>query len=120
MVSQNRHPQSSQGLLGELAGLYGVQTGYRDTRGIRRESPAQSIVRVLWALGAEVHPEDGPPETERGRTPATDSCLRAAIRARRAELAARIVEPVVVAWGGALELPAMDVSADGRNDIEAV
>ena len=111
MVSQNRQPQSfgrqrtgpssvrrpvvSDPLLAELCGLYGVQTGYRDTRGKWRESPTESIVAVLRALGADLGD---------GRT-AGDREVSAAIRERKRELGSRLIEPVLVAWNGKFAPP---------------
>lgn len=95
MVTHNRqsHPESS--LLAELAGLYGVLTGYRDSKGRWRESPPESVVAVLRSLGAEL------PASDCSGMPSGVAVARA-IRARRAEEARRLVEPVLVAWDGVL------------------
>lgn len=106
MVSQNGHPQSSGGrrdglsgarrldfsnpLLSELCELYGVQTGYRDTRGKWRESPVESIVAILRALGADLGDQRA----------VGDRQVSAAIRERKRELGRRLIEPVLVAWEG--------------------
>jgi len=110
MVSKNRHPQSFEGrsgslgyLLGELAALYGVQTGYRDTRGRWRESPPESVVRVLRALGVDVGPDDVVVERPGAGRLRAEACLAAAIDARKVSLWGRMAEPVLVAWDG--ELP---------------
>lgn len=113
MVSQETaYPQSSDRLLDELATLYGVYTGYRDTKGRWRESPQESICAAVSALGADVAARNG----ERGG----DARLRSAIKARRAELEARLVEPVLVAWDGVLPQGLMRPPADGRGGVEAV
>ncbi|MES1242605.1 MAG: 4-alpha-glucanotransferase [Acidobacteriota bacterium] len=78
--------------LRELARLYGVQTSYNDAMGRRVEAGAEALLGVLRALDAAVESLEEVPE---------------ALRERREELASRIAEPVVVAWGGrapALEL----------------
>lgn len=107
MVSHNRHPESYLHLLAELAGLYGVQRRYRDTRGRWRESPAESVVAVLRALGAEVD----------AGSVGGNSALTAAIRVRKRELRNRIIEPALVAWDGVLASPVIRPSeAQGRSE----
>jgi 4-alpha-glucanotransferase len=68
-----------------LAQLYGVQTSYRDSRGTTVEAGAEALLGVLKSLEAEI---DSPAD------------VAEALRARREELAARVLEPVVVAWDG--------------------
>jgi len=68
-----------------LAHLYGVQTSYRDSRGTTVEAGAEALLGVLKSLEAEI---DSPAD------------VAEALRARREELAARVLEPVVVAWDG--------------------
>ncbi len=92
MLSQNRHPQSCSPLLAELCALYGVRTGYKDTKGQWQESPPESIVAVLQALGAELEGRTN------GGVKGGEGRLRAAIKARKKEISSRVVEPVVVAW----------------------
>lgn len=78
--------------LRELARLYGVQTSYHDAMGRNVEAREDALLGVLRALDAAVDSPEEVPE---------------ALRERREELAARITEPVVVAWDGrapALEL----------------
>ncbi len=70
--------------LRELARLHAVETSYDDLLGRRREAGEEALAAVLQALDAPLE-EEG---TER------------ALLARRAELSARLVEPVVVAWEG--------------------
>ncbi len=94
MLSQNRHPQSCSPLLAELCALYGVRTGYKDTKGQWQESPPESIVAVLQALGAELEGRTN------GGVKGGEGRLRAAIKARKKEISSRVVEPVVVAWEG--------------------
>lgn len=103
MVSQNRHPESCSPLLAELCELYGVHTGYRDTRGRWRVSPVGSIVAVLRALGADL----GDART------VGDKTLGAAIRSRRREVESRLVEPVLIAWDGVLPPPEIHVPPSG-------
>ncbi len=103
MVTHNRHPQSPDPLLAELARLYGVQLAYRDSKGRWRESPLESVVLVLRALGAELG-DGGAADPLRGVTPAR---MAAAIAERKRELWSRVVEPVIVAWEG--KLPPMTV-----------
>jgi 4-alpha-glucanotransferase len=87
MVTKNRHVESSPRPLTRLAGLYNVQTRYRDALGRERVSPDDSVILTLLALGAEVNRESG---------------LMSAIRSRELELWSRMIDPVVVAWGGVL------------------
>jgi 4-alpha-glucanotransferase len=102
MVAHSRHPRRSEGLLAELATLWGVQTGYRDSRSRWRESPEGVVVQVLEALGAGYGEElVARPAGEPGGARAERS-LRNAVVLRQAELAGRLVEPVVVAWEGVL------------------
>jgi 4-alpha-glucanotransferase len=68
-----------------LANLYGVQTSYRDAMGNHVEAKPESLLGVLRALEAQVDSVADIPE---------------ALRARREELAERVIEPVVVAWDG--------------------
>jgi 4-alpha-glucanotransferase len=68
-----------------LAHLYGVQTSYQDAMGNHVEAGPESLLGVLRALEAEVDSMADVPE---------------ALRARRDELAKRVLEPVVVAWDG--------------------
>ncbi|HKI00369.1 MAG TPA: 4-alpha-glucanotransferase [Thermoanaerobaculia bacterium] len=75
-----------------LAGLYGVQTSYRDAMGNHVEARPESLLGVLRALQAPVESLGDVAE---------------ALRERREELASRIVEPVVVAWDG--HAPAIDL-----------
>lgn len=71
--------------LRELAELFGVQTSYTGADQVRHEASTDGLVAVLRALGAAI---EGPAD-------AGD-----ALRARRAELARRVVEPVIVSWVG--------------------
>ena len=113
MVShKSTYPQACERLVDELAALYGVHTGYCDSKGHRRESPRESVRAVVSALGADVGAEHGRNGDE--------SRLRSAINARREELQARLVEPVLVAWEGVLPPDSIRPPADGRGGIEAV
>jgi 4-alpha-glucanotransferase len=74
--------------LRELARAWGLQAGYRDMDHRPVTTSTVSTVAVLRALGA--------PLDDVGD--AAD-----ALRERRAQLAARVVEPVLVAWEGVLD-----------------
>jgi 4-alpha-glucanotransferase len=71
--------------LEQLARLYGVQSSYTDASGRRRRAGRASLVAVLRAMGAAI-------ESSRDAVEA--------LRSRREELAAEILEPVTVAWDG--------------------
>jgi 4-alpha-glucanotransferase len=71
--------------LQRLARLYGVQTSYTDAQGKHVEAGPESLLGVLRALEAPVECAGDAAE---------------ALRARREELAERVLEPVVVAWDG--------------------
>lgn len=101
MVTQNRQLQFCSPALAELCRLYGVHTGYRDTRGRWCESPPESLVAVLQALGAEIESQPG------GGVRGGERRLRAVIAARERDLSARLIEPVLVAWEGKLALPTL-------------
>ncbi|MBN1460314.1 MAG: 4-alpha-glucanotransferase [Armatimonadetes bacterium] len=111
MVSQkSAYPQTSERLLDELAALYGVPTGYRDTKGRSRESPRESVRAVVSALGADVGAEHGQHGDE--------ARLKSAVETRRAELEARLVEPVLVAWEGVLPPDFIRPPVDVRDSVE--
>jgi 4-alpha-glucanotransferase len=102
MEAHNRQPRRFEELLAELAALWGVQTGYRDSRSRRRESPQEVVLQVLEALGAGYGEElVARPAGEPGGARA-ERRLGHALALRQAELAERLVEPVVVAWEGVL------------------
>lgn len=65
--------------------MYRVQTSYQDAMGRHVEAQPDSLLAVLGALGAPVEGMGDVAE---------------ALRARREELAERVMEPVVVAWDG--------------------
>jgi 4-alpha-glucanotransferase len=71
--------------LRQLAGLYGVQTAYYDTRGRRQQAEPEALCITLRLLGAPI---------------ATYADIPAALRERRQALWQRGVEPVVLAWDG--------------------
>jgi 4-alpha-glucanotransferase len=71
--------------LRRLAALYGVQTAYVDVHKRRRQATAESLVAVLRALGASLQ---------------TENDAESACRDREEELKSRVVEPVILAWGG--------------------
>ena len=75
--------------LAELARLYGVQTSYIDMSRKRREASPESVLLVLRALGVPVEKFDD---------------VDAAVRARRGEIENRILEPVMLAWDGKLDV----------------
>lgn len=69
------------GSLRKLARLYSIQLSYEDATGKRREASRESLLAALRArIGGDFDVDD-------------------AYAARQAELAARVVEPVTVAWG---------------------
>jgi len=78
--------RNDQKLLKELAQLHGVDPGYRSVI-TRRWEPAspEALLAVLRALGVPV---------------AGFTDLPSALREARGQLWRRVVEPVVVAWGG--------------------
>lgn len=96
----NKRIDKAQLLLHELAQLYGVQTTYRDVWGKWRESPRESLIQVLRALGAELDEDKALSGGNRGQ-----QALRAALQARKRVLADRLLEPVLVAWAGRLLFP---------------
>jgi 4-alpha-glucanotransferase len=71
----------------ELARLYGVQRSFTGTDGHRHRPPRAAVLGALRALGAPIERITDAPD---------------ALRERRAALSARIIEPVVVAWDGAM------------------
>ena len=87
VTKMTQHDGSSHRLLARLAELYEVQTRYRDARGQERQPSDESLLTTLHALGAEVNGL---------------SDLVSAVRARESQLWDRMIEPVVVAWGGVL------------------
>ena len=126
MVSKNRHPQSLEGrsgsqgpLLGELAELHGVQMRYRDTRGRWRESPLESVAQVLWALGAEIDPEDVAVERSGAGRLRAEARLAAAIDARKTVLWGGMVEPVLVAWDGEMPAFTLRLPGAGRHSLRS-
>lgn len=76
---------STTSALDRLARCYGVQPQYRDASGTVRHASPDGMLAVLRALGA---PVEGP------------GSVQAALRHRSAELEARPVAPVLVAWEG--------------------
>jgi 4-alpha-glucanotransferase len=74
--------------LRELARAWGLLAGYRDMAGRRVAASVESTIAVLRALGAPI--DD-----------AADASN--ALCERRAELATRVVDPVLVAWDGVLD-----------------
>jgi 4-alpha-glucanotransferase len=76
-------PDRERAALRELADLYGVQASYMGADETRHEATSGGLLAVLRALGAPV---------------ARLADTAEAIRARRAELARRVVEPVIVSW----------------------
>ncbi|HEX6308566.1 MAG TPA: 4-alpha-glucanotransferase [Longimicrobiales bacterium] len=73
--------------LPELARLYGIESSYEGMDGERRRADAEAVMLVLRALGAALDDERD---------------AAGALRARRAELDVLGIQPVQVAWGGAL------------------
>jgi 4-alpha-glucanotransferase len=69
----------------ELAKLYGIQPSYVDMRKKTLEASVDSLLLVLNALDVPVSKSND---------------VKAALRARKQELAERTIEPVIVAWDG--------------------
>lgn len=87
MVTKKTESESSHRLLARLAEAYGVQTLYRDALGRVREPSEESLLKTLLALGADVNSGRG---------------LVRALQRRETELWGRVIDPVVLAWEGAL------------------
>jgi 4-alpha-glucanotransferase len=66
--------------LRELARLYGIQLTYEDAAGKKQSASRDAVVAIL-------------------RSRARTNDLQRALRERRAQAAARVLEPVIVAWG---------------------
>jgi 4-alpha-glucanotransferase len=93
--------------LERLAALYGVQTEYLDWRKERIQARTESLIAVLRGLGAPVERMSDVP---------------AAIAQRERETWCRHVEPVLVAWDGALpsvelRLPAAEATGDVEYEV---
>ena len=73
--------------LAELARLYGVETAYEGMGGERRKADTEALALILRSLGAPLHDSRD---------------AGGALQARRAELAGLGIQPVQVAWDGAL------------------
>lgn len=73
--------------LKELARLYGTETSYEGMDGERHQADTDALVLTLRALGAELD---------------TGQDAMAALHARRAELDALALQPVIVTWDGLL------------------
>jgi 4-alpha-glucanotransferase len=87
------------GDLRALAREWGLQASYRDMDDRTVGAPTESTIAVLRALGAPLDGVADAPE---------------AIRERRAQLAARVVEPVLVAWDGVLDEVVVQPRTAGR------
>ncbi|MBV8203031.1 MAG: hypothetical protein JOZ15_20635, partial [Acidobacteria bacterium] len=85
--------------LRELAMLYGVEPAYVDMLGRRVEASEESLLAAASALAGPLEGMDDVAE---------------ALAARRAELAARMIEPVLVAWDGHLAAIELRLPAAGR------
>jgi 4-alpha-glucanotransferase len=117
MVAQTRHSCCADGLLAELATLWGVQTGYRDAAGSWRESSRGAVLQVLEALGAGA--DDGLPARADGELwhgPQDERRLQHAIDAKKADVRDRLIEPVLVAWEG-LPPPVGTFTADSSAQL---
>jgi 4-alpha-glucanotransferase len=95
--------------LRRLAKLYGLQTSFTDTEKHRRRASVDALVGVLGSLGVAA---------------GTGAEVRESLRERDAAEAARLLEPVIVAWQG--ELTSFEVRlptrargrVSGRIDLE--
>ena len=95
-----------------LARLWDVQASYLDVERRRRHASREALLAVLSCLGAPLADAAGRRQVE------------AALAARRAALERRMVEPVVVAWGGRLpslplRLPAGASSVSVQVELES-
>ncbi len=88
----NSSLRCAAGDLVRLAEAHGIQSRYVDGLGVAREASEASLVGVLRALGVAAEGEHE---------------IRDSLAARAEQVAARWVEPVVVAWDGAA--PEIDV-----------
>jgi 4-alpha-glucanotransferase len=86
-----------------LAALHGVSRTYRTDRGERVTVSRDTLVGVLHALGVDT---DG-----RG-------WITRAAEHRRAALADQLVEPVIVAWDGVLDIAVADTVTDVQLQLE--
>jgi len=82
----------------ELAKLYGIQPSYVDMREKTQKANIDTLLMVLQSLGAPVSKSDD---------------IKSALQARKQELAARKIEPVIVAWNGKLAQSSINVSKIG-------
>jgi 4-alpha-glucanotransferase len=90
--------------LPQLARLYGVETAYEGMGGEKRRADAEALALTLRALGAQLNESDD---------------VTSALDARRAELDMLGIQPVHVAWDGAL--PQLRVRlAHGESERAAV
>jgi 4-alpha-glucanotransferase len=71
--------------LSKLAEQYGLETSFLDSFGQNKVADAEALIQVLGCLGARI---DSPAQAA------------AALAARKAELRARVLEPVNVVWEG--------------------
>lgn len=88
--------------LRSLARELGVQTSYVDTKGQRRTATPEALAAVIGAFGPEVAAAG-----DAGR----------AVKELRAEGAARMIAPVVVAWDGRFDPIALHGATPARIDL---
>lgn len=101
-------PVNTRALLGRLAAAHGVLTAYRDTKGSIVSAPAGSLVTTLRLLGA--HLPGG------ARRLPSDAELSHALEKAQEKQWRRVIEPVIVAWDGAI--PALRIRLPfGANEI---
>lgn len=89
---------SAMDRLRRAARLYGILPGYEDVQGRKKYASREALVRLLQILGAPLAGEDDLPE---------------ALRAGRAAIWQRPIEPVLVAWDGRLAVPLRLPAASG-------
>jgi 4-alpha-glucanotransferase len=114
MSDPDKQPTERIPTLERLAELYGVEPRYRDSEGRWRQSPWESVLKVLAALGADL---DDLPRQEQAtrllRAGTVDHLLASAVDSRRRALGRRLTEPVTIAWEGRAPTATLRVATGG-------
>ena len=102
LVNMSGLGRQTSSLLERLARLYGLETGYRDSRGTWREAAPHTVMALLRALGADLESAAVGAGT---RGPHAETRRERALRGRRGgaragRLGGRLLEPVLLAWDG--------------------